>query len=75
MSPDSTTELGRRGEDLACRHLEAQGLRLLETDEGDAVVCLGRVVEREDEKDNGTETNAAPGQSVRPISRWITSGC
>ena len=30
MSPDSTTELGRRGEDLACRHLEAQGLRLLE---------------------------------------------
>jgi putative endonuclease len=30
VSPDSTTELGRRGEDLACRHLEAQGLRLLE---------------------------------------------
>jgi putative endonuclease len=30
VSPDSTTVLGRRGEDLACRHLEAQGLRLLE---------------------------------------------
>lgn len=30
MSPDSTTALGRRAEDLACRHLEAQGLRLLE---------------------------------------------
>lgn len=30
MSPDSTTERGRRGEDLACRHLEAQGLQLLE---------------------------------------------
>jgi len=30
VCPDSTTEAGRRGEDLACRHLEAQGLRLLE---------------------------------------------
>jgi putative endonuclease len=30
VSPDSTTARGRRGEDLACRHLEAQGLRLLE---------------------------------------------
>ncbi|MCM2310715.1 MAG: YraN family protein [Steroidobacteraceae bacterium] len=30
MNPDSTTELGRRGEALACRHLEAQGLQLLE---------------------------------------------
>jgi putative endonuclease len=30
VCPDSTTELGRRGEDLACRHLEAQGLQLLE---------------------------------------------
>ena len=30
MSPDSTTALGRQAEDLARRHLEAQGLRLLE---------------------------------------------
>lgn len=30
MGPDSTTVRGRQGEDLACRHLEAQGLRLLE---------------------------------------------
>ena len=30
MSPDSTTARGRQGEDLACRHLEEQGLRLLE---------------------------------------------
>lgn len=30
MSPDNTTVRGRQGEDLACRHLEAQGLRLLE---------------------------------------------
>lgn len=30
MNPDSTTARGRRAEDLACRHLEAQGLRLLE---------------------------------------------
>ena len=30
MSPDSTTQAGRRGEDLACRHLESQGLRLLQ---------------------------------------------
>jgi putative endonuclease len=30
VRPDSTTELGRRAEDLARRHLEARGLRLLE---------------------------------------------
>lgn len=30
MSPESTTEAGRRGEDLACRHLQSQGLELLE---------------------------------------------
>lgn len=30
MSPDSTTARGRQGEELACRHLESQGLRLLE---------------------------------------------
>ena len=30
MSPENTTTLGRRAEDLACRHLESLGLRLLE---------------------------------------------
>lgn len=30
MSPETTTQAGRRGEDLACRHLESQGLALLE---------------------------------------------
>jgi len=30
LSPDSTTVAGREAEDLACRHLEARGLRLLE---------------------------------------------
>jgi putative endonuclease len=30
VRPESTTARGRQGEDLACRHLEAQGLRLLE---------------------------------------------
>lgn len=30
MSPEDTTTLGRRAEEFACRHLEAQGLRLLE---------------------------------------------
>ena len=30
MSPESTTAAGRRGEDLACRHLQSQGLELLE---------------------------------------------
>lgn len=29
MNPDSTTARGRRAEDLACRHLETQGLRLV----------------------------------------------
>ena len=30
MAPETTTAAGRRGEDVACRHLESQGLRLLE---------------------------------------------
>lgn len=30
MSPETTTILGRRAEDLACRHLEALGFLLLE---------------------------------------------
>jgi len=30
LIPDNTTTLGRRAEDLACRHLEALGLQLLE---------------------------------------------
>jgi putative endonuclease len=30
VRPETTTAAGRRGEDLACRHLESQGLRLLE---------------------------------------------
>jgi putative endonuclease len=30
VCPENTTERGRRGEDLACRHLEARGLTLLE---------------------------------------------
>jgi putative endonuclease len=30
LSPETTTTLGRRAEDLACRHLEALGFQLLE---------------------------------------------
>lgn len=30
MNPENTTILGRRAEDLACRHLEALGFQLLE---------------------------------------------
>jgi putative endonuclease len=30
VCPENTTALGRRAEDVACRHLEAHGLRLLE---------------------------------------------
>jgi putative endonuclease len=30
LSPENTTILGRRAEDLACRHLEALGFQLLE---------------------------------------------
>jgi len=31
LSPENTTTVGRRGEDLARRHLEAQGLKFLES--------------------------------------------
>ncbi|HAS52631.1 MAG TPA: DNA gyrase subunit A [Nitrospiraceae bacterium] len=51
-----------RARDISVQGRNTQGVRLLETDEGDAVVCLARVVEREDEKDSGTESSAAPGQ-------------
>lgn len=30
MNPENTTTLGRRAEDLACRHLESLGFQLLE---------------------------------------------
>ena len=50
MSPENTTEAGRRGEDLACRHLESQGLELLERNyrcragEIDLVMLEGRTL-------------------------------
>ena len=50
MSPENTTEAGRRGEDLALRHLESQGLELLERNyrcragEIDLVMLEGRTL-------------------------------
>jgi putative endonuclease len=50
VSPENTTEAGRRGEDLACRHLESQGLELLERNyrcragEIDLVMLEGRTL-------------------------------
>ena len=50
MSPENTTEAGRRGEDLARRHLESQGLELLERNyrcragEIDLVMLEGRTL-------------------------------
>ncbi len=50
MNPESTTEAGRRGEELACRHLQSQGLELLERNyrcragEIDLVMMEGRTL-------------------------------
>jgi putative endonuclease len=50
VSPENTTEAGRRGEDLARRHLESQGLELLERNyrcragEIDLVMLEGRTL-------------------------------
>jgi len=50
VSPENTTEAGRRGEDLALRHLESQGLELLERNyrcragEIDLVMLEGRTL-------------------------------
>ncbi len=46
-----------------------QGVRLLDTEEGDKVVCLAKVVEREEEKDSAAEKSVSPapdGQDDRP---------
>ncbi len=51
-----------RARDISVQGRNTQGVRLLETEEGDAVACLARVVEREDEKDSGPDGAAAPGQ-------------
>jgi putative endonuclease len=50
VSPENTTEAGRRGEELARRHLESQGLELLERNyrcragEIDLVMLEGRTL-------------------------------
>jgi DNA gyrase subunit A len=47
--------LRTRSRDISVQGRNTQGVRLLETEEGDKVVCLAKVVEREDEKEPGME--------------------
>jgi DNA gyrase subunit A len=43
--------LRTRSKDISVQGRNTQGVRLLETEEGDKVVSLAKVVEREDEKE------------------------
>ncbi len=47
--------LRTKAKDISVQGRNTQGVRLLETEEGDKVVCLAKVVEREEEKVNGAE--------------------
>jgi putative endonuclease len=70
VSPDSTTALGRRGEDLACRHLEAQGLRLLErnyrcrTGEIDLVMLQGATLVLVEVRSRSTSDHGSAAATV-----------
>jgi DNA gyrase subunit A len=47
--------LRTRAKDISVQGRNTQGVRLLETEEGDKVKSLAKVVEREEEKEVGTE--------------------
>lgn len=72
MNPDSTTVLGRRGEDLACRHLESQGLRLLErnyrcrTGEIDLVMLEGATLVLVEVRSRTTAEHGSAAATVGP---------
>lgn len=50
-----------KAREISVQGRNTQGVRLLETEEGDAVISLATVVEREDEKDAGDEGNGRTG--------------
>jgi putative endonuclease len=72
VNPDSTTVLGRRGEDLACRHLESQGLRLLErnyrcrTGEIDLVMLEGATLVLVEVRSRTTAEHGSAAATVGP---------
>ena len=72
MNPDSTTVLGRRGEDLACRRLESQGLRLLErnyrcrTGEIDLVMLEGATLVLVEVRSRTTAEHGSAAATVGP---------
>jgi len=70
VSPESTTQAGRRGEDFACRHLESHGLELLERNyrcragEIDLVMREGRVLVLVEVR---SRTSAAHGSAAATV--------
>jgi putative endonuclease len=70
VSPESTTEAGRRGEDLACRHLESQGLELLERNyrcragEIDLVMLEGRTLVLVEVRSRSSATHGGAASTV-----------
>jgi DNA gyrase subunit A len=54
--------LRTRAKDISVQGRNTQGVRLLETEEGDKVKSLAKVVEREDEKETTTEQSGPEPQ-------------
>ena len=79
MNPENTTTLGRRAEDLACRHLEALGLQLLERNyrcragEIDLVMLDGKTLALVEVRSRSTSAHGGAAASVgaRKQQRFI----
>ena len=72
VSPENTTSLGRRAEDLACRHLESRGLTLLERNyrcragEIDLVMLDGTVLALVEVRSRSSSSHGNAASSVGP---------
>ena len=72
MNPENTTTLGRRAEDLACRHLEALGFQLLERNyrcragEIDLVMLDGATLALVEVRSRSTSAHGGAAATVGP---------
>ncbi len=56
-----------KAKEISVQGRNTQGVRLLETEEGDKVICIAKVVEREDERDAPAEKNNNGPEAGRVI--------